>query len=103
MASDVYVCRLKVFDACWQAMERCFAEDVFLPQLLDKLWRLCLQLVSRLLVWLDTMLAEGLAVETLPPQPASSQQQQVKSAPRYIALTKMLNHLTQQVALKAKK
>lgn len=47
--------RILPFSRAWTAMEKCFADDIFLLQLLDKFWRLVLQIISRLNVWINNI------------------------------------------------
>lgn len=47
-------------------MERCFDPDIFLPQLLDKFWKLTLQTISRLNVWIKTILDKNVPIDAEP-------------------------------------
>lgn len=50
--------RVAAFAIAWSNIQRCFAEDVFLPELLDKFFKLMVQIISRLTIWIDTLLAD---------------------------------------------
>ncbi|EJT49997.1 hypothetical protein A1Q1_00838 [Trichosporon asahii var. asahii CBS 2479] len=42
--------------AAWTAFQRCWARDIFLPELTHRFWRLSLQIVSRYGLWLSNQL-----------------------------------------------
>lgn len=44
-------------------MEKCYSEEIFLPQLLDKFWKLTLQIISRLNVWVKNILNSNVPVQ----------------------------------------
>lgn len=44
-------------------MEYCFNKDIYLPQLLDRFWRLTLQIISRLNVWINSTLNANIPIE----------------------------------------
>lgn len=54
------------FNNAWTAIEKCFNEKTFLPQLLDKFWKLTLQIISRLNMWINQILKSNVPVQNDP-------------------------------------
>ncbi|OXU29997.1 hypothetical protein TSAR_008943 [Trichomalopsis sarcophagae] len=49
----------------WDCLQRIWADDVYLPQLLHRFWKLCLQLCSRYQGWCRTSLKQAWPVATV--------------------------------------
>lgn len=45
--------KLKPFAVTWQCVCRCWEEGVFMSPLLHRFWKLSIQLLTRLAVWLE--------------------------------------------------
>lgn len=50
--------KLVASNKMWISLKRCFEADIYLPQLLDKFWRLNLQIVARFITWIQHLLKE---------------------------------------------
>lgn len=63
--SDDGLWKLQAFSTLWSGLERCWHDDVYVPALVHRFWKLTLQQLSRHTLWLDQLYEEEVLLFSL--------------------------------------